>query len=197
MQKYSSLLILIPLIFSCTANFKVDELCSARSIIDGAYGTRNESLPLIEDNNIPYETLDTMYFKVEKTTGYKFKLENKMEYEALKTNADFEVESYIYLKRYPHPEKGARTTFLQHKIPKYTDKRIKTVCPKDLTIGLLEMIKKRLIQEGYPLNRSDKYSKFEGALKDELINFQKTNHLPYGKIDIATLKKLGISVKEK
>lgn len=101
------------------------------------------------------------------------------------------------MKKYPHPKKGANVTLIQHKIPKYTAERIETVCNKEISRELMEEIKKKLIEKGYPLNLEDHEVKFAGALKEELIKFQKKNNFPYGRLDLTTLKELGIKVVAK
>ena len=182
---------------SCQRDFKVEEFCFGRAIINGEYIIRNEVLALAKDNDTSYNDLDTLYLKVDREKNFKFKLENKSEAEAIKTNPKYDLETYIYLKGSNQTEKFWKQTIVQHNLPKYTEDRIKVICEKDLTIEMLEMIKLKLNDKGYSVELENNKLSFEGDLKNEFIKFQKDNNFPFGKVDLKTLKKLGISVGER
>ncbi|MCR9288956.1 MAG: hypothetical protein NXI23_16400 [Bacteroidetes bacterium] len=195
MQKLSLIIFISIILASCKTRITVDEICSVKSIIDGEYVNYSQVLYLAKDNDTTNMELDTMYFRVDKKTQNKFKLENRLEYETNSLDEKFDVERYVYLKPSNDHEAAWHSTLILHKIPKYTE-RIKCICRKDMDEKLFETIKTQLIKKGYQIDR-EAGSKFDGEFKDVFIKFQKDNKLPYGKIDLRTLNSLGIKVVER
>ena len=195
MQKINLIIFLSILLVSCKSKITVPELCNVKSIIEGEYVTYSEVLYLTQNNDTVNMEIDTMYYKIEKETNNRFKLKNRLEYEANSHNISFDVEKYIYLKPSNYHESAWSGTLILHKIPKYTE-WIKCICTKDMNAVLIETIKKQLNKKGYKISRQEGAT-FEGELKNTFIKYQKENKLPYGSVDVRTLNSLGIKVREK
>lgn len=131
MNKLFLLISLSIFFISCKSTFEVDEFCKIKSKVPGEYGTYSQVLYLIENNDTVGMQIDTMYFKVDKKTNNKFKLENRQEYEANSQNINFDVEKYIYLDPSNDHESAWNGTLVLYSIPKYTD-WIECICTKDV-----------------------------------------------------------------
>ena len=195
MQQLILIIFFSSLLISCKSKISVDELCRIKSLTDGKYATYKEVLYLIQNNDTVNMEIDTMYFKVDKKTENRFKLKNRLEYEVNSHNANFDIERYIYLKPSNHHESAWNGTLIIHMIPQYTD-WIKCICTKDFNPKIFETIKKQLIKKGYQVKQQEG-SLFVGEFKDTFIKYQKENNLPYGNLNVMTLKSLGIRVLEK
>ena len=182
------------LLSSCTKPIQVEEYCRAKSIIDGEYIEYSELLALVEDNDSTGMLLDTMYFKVEKDTEHRFKLQGKAAFDALQDRGDLKLEYYVYLSPKNEHEKAWGSTAILHKLPKHTD-WIPTICQEDISDEFLSLLEASLKDKGYRTEGNAGQSS-EGLLMDLLVQYQKAEGLPFGHFDISSLNHLGVRVVE-
>jgi hypothetical protein len=181
------------LISSSCKTITVPVICTSKVTIPNAYIESREILPLAKDNDTTHNDLDTFYLKKEKQTGKLYEVRDEENIKDYINHPEFSLEKYVYLKGVNQTEVTWKNTVLQYLIND-TAYPVEVVCSKHLTTESMNLIQESLKAEGY-ITEISQNPNYETDIQTALIKFQKDNNLAYGKLDLVSLGKLGITVR--
>lgn len=200
--------IAILLLFSCHSTQQIDynsstsvsnnesqDNCYEKSLLPLRYLEQDGRLPIYDGNQIQSDNLDTVhiftnsYFaeqyrrqlKDKNYSGRKFTtkdLEENME-ELIIVADTSKIKDYFW-------QVVNQENFVTFKHTNH----VQVLCQDEITDEVMGDICEKLIENGFNLECSD--LRYEGKLKATLTTYQKRNGLPFGTLNIRTLRKLNI-----